>query len=706
MIAVPALAQAQDGADDPWRLCPAMPRAPSVDVPAPSAPGATRAAAESAESRGATTILRGDATIRRQQRTLRADRIQLDREQRRARAAGNVFIEQGGLYIQGERGDVNLDTGAFTLDAARYSAEAAHAQGEAARVTRDERGVSRLEGASYSTCPPEDEDWRLTADTIELDPNTRQGVATNALLRFKGVPLFYTPWFRFPIGDERMSGLLVPSFGSSSSSGTTVGIPYYWNAAPNFDATIEPRYLSDRGGQLRTEWRWLGAAGYWQLNNEYLPNDALADEDRILTRIEHDGDFGPVRTDIQAESVSDDDYFEDLSSNLSLSSQRNLRRRADLRWNTSVGNLLARYESYQTLAGSEPYDQVPQLQFTGGDRSGRFETDYTAELVNFEHESDPTGLRLNLRPEVTWSLERPGWFIRPTLGWDYTAYDLDRVDPAAPATPDRSLPLLSLDTGLVFERFGERFVQTLEPRAFYVYVPEESQDDLPVFDTGEFEFSSAQLFRARRFTGPDRLADANRLTLALTTRLLDRASGRQVLRASAGAITYFDDREVQLRRQPTETDNRSDLALELAVDPTERWGTRTFVRWNPRDDRTEEGTFSARYDGGENRLFNAGYRYDRDSRETVDLSFAWPIGDRWTAVGATNYSLFEERNFETLLGAEYESCCWKVRAVARQYAGGSGQETGFSIELVLKGLGSVGGDAGSLLDRAILGYSR
>ncbi len=698
---MPAAAGAAD-----WSLCPAMPSAPAVGVAAPDEPGVTRAAAETVESRGPTTVLRGDATIRRQQRTLRADRIRLEREQGRAAAVGNVFLEQRGLFIQGARGEVDLDSGAFTLDDARYTASGAHAQGEAERVARDTEGVSRLEAASYSTCPPGDEAWRLTAETLELDPGARQGTATGALLRFQGVPLVYAPWFRFPLGDARMSGFLVPSFASSGNSGTAIGVPYYWNAAPDFDATIEPRYLSRRGGQLRTEWRWLGDLGHWRLNNEYLPDDDVTGEDRTLTRLEQRGDFGAWSTDITAAFASDDAYFEDLSSSLSLSSQTNLRRRADLRWSGAPGSFRARYEAFQSLSGGEPYDQLPQLSFSGRQQYGRFELDYDSELVNFERDTGPTGWRLNLRPQLTWALERPGWFLRPTLGWDYTAYDLDRVATNTAATPGRSLPLVSLDTGLVFERFGEDLRQTLEPRAFYVYVPDEAQGDLPVFDTGEFEFSPAQLFRARRFTGPDRLADANRLTLALTTRLLDRDQGRELLRASAGVIHHFDDREVQLPGRPVETRSDSDVAFELAANPNERWQARGFLRWNPRADRAEDGSLDLRYDGGENRVFNAGYRYTRATREAVDLSFAWPLGERWVAVGSTRYSLFDDRNFETLVGAQYESCCWQVRAVAREFASTDGPETGFSIELVLKGLGSLGDDAASLLDRAILGYSR
>ena len=687
-----------------WSLCPAMPAAPTADIPAPAEPGATRATADRMTADGPDTVLMGDVTVRRQTRTVHGDRIELDRDTDRATARGGVWLEQDGLFIEGDNGEVNLDTGAFELDTIRYSVQPAHAQGRASRVRRDAAGITHLTAATFSTCPPGTPGWHLQADEIELDPQTGQGTAHGATLEFKGVPLLYTPWLRFPLGDERRSGLLTPSFGSNSSSGTTIGIPYYWNAAPNFDATIEPRYLSERGGQLRSEWRWLGPAGFWKLDNEHLPGDDKFGADRTLTRIEHSGRFGAWRTSIDAADASDDEYFEDLSTRLDLSSQTNLRQRAQAHWSGTPGDLRLRYQDFQSLSGGEPFSQVPQIELTGRQDYGRFELDYRSELVRFERSDSDEGTRLNLRPELTWNLERPGWFLRPSVGWDYTAYDLDRTNSTGPSGPDRSLPLLSLDTGLIFERFGSSYRQTLEPRAFYVYVPEESQDDLPVFDTSEFEFSSAQLFRARRFNGPDRLGDANRLTLAVTTRLFDRASGRERLSASLGAIHFFDDRKVQLPSEPIATDEQSDLALELAARPTERWSSRLFVQWDADDDRTEESTLDLRYKADREHQVNFSYRFARDGSEIANLGAAWRLSPHWMAVGSTRRSLDNEDNLETILGAEYASCCWQARVVARDYLGGQGeQETGISVELVLKGLGGLGDDAGGLFQRAILG---
>lgn len=707
------------GAAD-WSLCPPQPALPDVGVPAPEEPGATRARAQTVTSEGTTTLLEGDVGVRRGTRTVGADRIRVDRDRNEAEAEGDVLFRTDAYAVEGESGWMDLDTGAFRIEPGRYQHPGLHAQGRAARIRRDDRGVSRFDRATYSTCPSSTEVWHIAADRVKLDPNTRQGTARNATLWFQGVPLLYTPWFRFPLGDERMSGFLVPSFGSSDSSGFTVGVPWYWNAAPNFDATIEPRLLSDRGTQLRTEWRWLSKAGYWQLDSELLPSDdRFGGDDRTLTRLEHRGRFdGGWATDIEATAVSDDDYFEDLGTDLSIASQTHLRRRADVRWSGGAGVWRGRLETFDTLdediaPTSRPFERLPQITYTlttGLDDAAdgwAFEGSVDAEAVRFERDAGDTGTRLYLNPAIEARREAPGWFLRPRLGLDLAAYDLDRSATAGPKAPARALPVLSVDSGLVFERLGESYRQTLEPRAFYVFVPEESQDDIPVFDTGEFQFSFAQLFRDRRFTGPDRRGDANRLTLALTTRLLDRAAGREVFRASIGGIHHFDDREVTLPGRPPDREDNSNIAAAAAWAPTPAWRSTVDLHWDPSDSRLSEAELDVAFDGAGDRLFNANYRYLRDSREEVDLSFAWPLTRQWLAIGRTRYSLFEDRNIETLAGFEYDSCCWKLRAVAREFVRGDEEASqGIFFELVFKGLGSVGQEAGGVLEDAIRGYSR
>lgn len=696
-------------------LCPAPAPLPEIDAPAPGGPGETTAAGDRAESAGALTTLEGNAAIRRGERGLGADRIQVDRGSSYAEATGNVVFTTPDLEIRAHEGAANLDTGALSTGDSRYRMPSFPVQGRAEGLARNDSGVSTLQGGTFSSCPAEAEAWHLAASEVTLDPTMRQGTARNVSLWFKGVPLFYSPWFRFPLGDERLTGFLAPRFGRSNDSGIDIAVPWYWNAAPNFDATLTPRLLERRGAQLQSQWRWLGPAGYWQLDNEYLPDDDLTGEDRVLTRLEQRADFGNWSTDIDAERASDPEYFEDLGTRLSLSSQRHLRQRADLNWNGNAGRFRLRADRYQTLdqtipAENRPYERMPQMIFRTGDNRGALETDLDSELVHFEREaSDPTATRLRATPAATWAAETPGWFVRPRLAIDHTSYRLGQVDPSQRQGIDRTLPIASLDTGLVLDRFGTDYRQTLEPRAFYVYIPEEDQSDIPLFDTGEYGFSFSQLFRERRFTGGDRIGDANRLSLALTSRMLSRATGREVLRGSIGAMRHFDDREVTLDGTP-DTSDSSELVAEVAASPTPEWSGQITVQWDPETDMVGKQNAALRYQGPAGGVANLGYRFRRNNndvinQEQVDLSFAWPISPRWEVVARNNYSLLDERTVETLAGFEYSSCCWRLRTVAREYITSSDETSrGIYFELVLDGLGGVGDDTGSLLERAILGY--
>ncbi len=696
-------------------LCPAPAPLPEIDAPAPGGPGETTAAGDRAESAGALTTLEGNAAIRRGERGLGADRIQVDRGSSYAEATGNVVFTTPDLEIRAHEGAANLDTGALSTGDSRYRMPSFPVQGRAEGLARNDSGVSTLQGGTFSSCPAEAEAWHLAASEVTLDPTMRQGTARNVSLWFKGVPLFYSPWFRFPLGDERLTGFLAPRFGRSNDSGIDIAVPWYWNAAPNFDATLTPRLLERRGAQLQSQWRWLGPAGYWQLDNEYLPDDDLTGEDRVLTRLEQRADFGNWSTDIDAERASDPEYFEDLGTRLSLSSQRHLRQRADLNWNGNAGRFRLRADRYQTLdqtipAENRPYERMPQMIFRTGDNRGALETDLDSELVHFEREaSDPTATRLRATPAATWAAETPGWFVRPRLAIDHTSYRLGQVDPSQRQEIDRTLPIASLDTGLVLDRFGTDYRQTLEPRAFYVYIPEEDQSDIPLFDTGEYGFSFSQLFRERRFTGGDRIGDANRLSLALTSRMLSRATGREVLRGSIGAMRHFDDREVTLDGTP-DTSDSSELVAEVAASPTPEWSGQITVQWDPETDMVGKQNAALRYQGPAGGVANLGYRFRRNNndvinQEQVDLSFAWPISPRWEVVARNNYSLLDERTVETLAGFEYSSCCWRLRTVAREYITSSDETSrGIYFELVLDGLGGVGDDTGSLLERAILGY--
>ncbi len=709
---------ASEADDSP--LCPAPPPSPSVDVAAPERPGATTAAADRADVDGDLATLDGNVGVRRGGRVLGARRIVHDRSAASARAGGDLFLTAPDYELEAERGLFALDSGAFTVEDAHYRVPSVPMQGRAQRIDRDARAVSELEDATWSTCPRQRQDWHIAAADVTLDPNTRQGTARHASLWFKGVPLLYSPWFRFPLGSERMTGFLAPSVGSSSKSGAEVAVPFYWNIAPQFDATLTPRWLERRGGQLQSEWRWLGPLGRWELDNAYLPDDDQTGEDRVLTRLQQRARFGRWRTRIDAERASDPDYFEDLGNDLSVSSQTHLRRRGDISWSAAGTRFRARVEDHQTLdetlaPNQRPYARLPQLTLDHDRALGPLNTRIDTELVRFDRDDSTTAERLRVVPTATWPLEAPGWFLRPRVALDHTSYRVDRVGGADQVERlDRTVPITSIDSGLVFDRFGAAYQQTLEPRLFYTYIPERDQTDIPVFDSGRFGFSFSQLFRERRFTGGDRIGDANQATLALTSRALERATGREVFNASVGVIRYFDEREVTLapsRPAEPDDDDTSDVLAEISVAPTPQWRLDASAQWVTETDRLAQRDVGIRYRGDGGGVLNLRHRFKSERQRQIDASVAWPLTAQWRLLAASNWSLRDDRNIESLAGVQYDSCCWRLRVVARQFLerddsadDGVNQASNLFIELTLKGLGPVGDDAGALLDRAIVGF--
>lgn len=716
LLAVLLFAPANVRAED-WSLCPPMPGLPDTRLSGAAEAGATDAIADDIAVEGTTHILTGNVELRQGERWIGADRIEIDRNEQIAHGEGNVYLRTNEYAVFSPRGEIDMESGTFSVENPRLLYPDFHGQGSATRVSRDEAGIARLSGGSWSTCPADDEIWHLSAAEIELNPNNRQGTARHASLWFAGVPLMYTPWFRFPIGDDRLTGFLPPRVGSSSDSGTEITVPWYWNIAPNFDATLTPRLLSKRGTQLQTETRWLGDAGFWQLDLHHLPDDDEFGDDRTLGQLQQNGRFAyGLRTDVDLAGVSDDEYFDDLDDSLSLGSKTHLQSRADVFWNSYYGNSRLRLQSFRTLddtiiAQNRPYKQLPQLTHRWRHDPLGYTAAIDAELVRFDRDDSVTGNRFRLVPAYTHEMETPGWFLRPRLAWDYTAYELDRVTSTEPERIERSLPVVSLDSGLVFERFGEQYRQTLEPRAFYVYVPDEDQDDIPLFDTGELGFSFSQLFRERRFSGGDRVGDTNRLSLALTSRLFSRTSGAEVLRGSIGAIHHFDDREVTLLGTEPETEELSDVVAEISARPNEYWRATSTAQWDPDAEQTQRHDSRVMFRGTGGGVANFGYRFQDDRREQVDAAFAWPINPRWKLLARSNYSLREERQIENLLGAEYESCCWRLRTVAREHIDQTSNnevetDQEIYIELVLKGLGGFGDNAGDLFENAILGYRK
>lgn len=714
--------QSYDPALDRWRLCPPTGTAPLPErSQIPEDGEKINLFADHAETSGDddTYTLEGNAVILYGQQRLRADTITYNRNNGLIDARGNLRFDGPGLVIKGTRAQLFPERETGTLYDIDYSLTSWHGRGNADVVRLDGRHRQQLEQASYTTCPSGNSDWLLSARQVDLDHQEGMGSARHAKLEFKEVPILYTPYISFPIDDRRRSGLLLPRVGTSEETGFDISIPYYWNIAPNYDATLTLRHMSDRGRMLGTEFRYLHKNNNGQFNGEYLPSDSAFDDgDRHLVTFKHDGNpFPRLQTGIDASDVSDKDYFQDLGGSLLKSSRTHLKREADAAYYGERWTLDTRVLNFQTVdktiaVADRPYKQLPRIRYNAAPRTSllgmRFRLD--SEAVQFEKDNTVTGTRVDVQPRITLPVRDAAYYIEPSVSVRHTLYKLDDEAPGEPDNPDRTTPVASLDTGLFLDReFNWRstdYVQTLEPRLFYLFVPKNNQDDIPVFDTGDYDFNFWQLFQENRFSGPDRMGDANQLAVALTTRVLDPETGVQQLSASLGNLFYFRDREITLPGEPVETDNNSDIIGQLTMAFGTRWRARTELQWDPGETHTNRANASLQYKAGTRKLVNLSYRFRRDILEQTDASFLWPVGRHWHLVGRWNYSIDDRQTLGTIAGIGYESCCWGMNLVGRSYVNDKkgGRTTGIYLELELKGFTSIGNSIDNILERGILGY--
>jgi len=533
-------------------------------------------------------VLNGRVRVRQDARTVTSDSVDYDQKTGRVVVKGAVDFEDPKLRVRSDDGHYDIN-GAASFDRANFQLMDRNGRGFAKDINVLPDGKVRLDQVRYTTCPVGNEDWMLQASSLHLDTKLQEGVARNVTMRFKDVPIFYTPYISFPVGDERKSGLLFPSFGHSGNNGFELQVPYYFNLAPNYDLTLTPALLSARGVQLGEQFRYLTTNSHGQVDATFLPSDAKANGDRSYIRVSDITDFKRgMRFDADIASVSDSRYFEDFAVGSDQTSVTFLERRADILYYDDVWRVRGELQNFQTiditvpttcaaataasvpaLCDQRPYSRVPRIQANAlwPMPNTPIELALDSEIVNFVREVGPTGVRFDAAPEIRWSSRGPGYFFEPAMGYDFTQYDLKNAaayGPAASSTPTRKLPFARVDTGLVFERNagsqGQR-TQTLEPRLVYGYVPYRNQDGLPIFDTGLPDLNLTELFRTNRYVGEDRIGDANQLAVALTTRLFDHVSGAQYLSATVGQIRYFSTPRVSLPEQAAAAAAAAALAL-------------------------------------------------------------------------------------------------------------------------------------------------
>ena len=698
--------------------------------------------------------LEGEVILSQGNRTIRADRAVLDQDGQRGLLDGGVRIREPDLVMYGAHAEVDLDQETALVQDAEFLLPVPELRGKAVSVARDEAGNVLLTRQVFTRCEPGNDSWRITARQVHLPDKAVFGTARHAVVRMKGVPVLYTPYIKFPVTDDRQSGFLFPNIQYSGEDGLDLSLPYYLNLAPNQDATLIPRIVGKRGYGLEAEYRHLSRRERTTLSGAMLPDDDLYNgtlerddwarqlaaggdvpatfkpADRWLFNIDHQGRVGRFATHLDYSQASDRDYFRDLGSDLGESSRIALTQWGQISYR--AGGLFMRLwgQGFQRLdeIRSSEYRRLPELEILYTGRGlGPLEYSLWASGASFDRNAEGlrgvnalTGERMHLEPRLVLPLRWPFGFLKASAAYRHTEYWLkSAAGPLDHASPRRGMATGSLDGGLVFERdlrwFDTPLVQTLEPRLYYLYQEYENQDDLPLFDAKALTASYLQLFRENRFSGLDRMGDANRLTLGVTTRFFGRDNGREFFRASIGQVLHFDDRRVTLRGRsvPEDRHDTSAIAGEFAGRLAGRWKLAGSLVWDPNDNQIDEASGSLRYQVDNRRVINLGYRnrLAQDIDQT-ELSFYWPVSPRYALFGRWNHDLVSGRIIEGIAGIEYNDCCWRVRLLARRFldqpAARSFEDVdadeGVFLQIVLKGLAGFGGRMESVLERGIRGY--
>ena len=658
----------------------------------------------------------GDVEMRKQGEAVLADYLNYLQPQDEVFAKGSVRFEQDGSVIEGPELRLKLESRLGYMATPVYQFTDNNARGDAGRLLFEGKDKYRLQDARYTTCPAGTDDWFLHVADLEIDRITQIGTAHQAYVKFKGVPLLYTPWMNFPLVKQRKSGFLAPSIGSTGNSGLEVTTPYYWNIAPNRDATISPRFMLKRGVQLMNELRYMEPDYTGEANLEILPGDRVARSTRSFVALRHNQDLGGGWAGgLNVQRASDDNYFRDLSTHVAATSQIFLPREGMLSYVRAPWDFTARVQGYQTLQDrlapvTPPYRRTPQLVLNAS-QPNVYGVDLalTSEFVDFRHSSLPNGQRLTLYPSASLPLRWVYGYLTPKIGLHVTRYALEKGTTSV-SDATRTVPILSADSGLYFERDWElsdrKFLQTLEPRLYYLYVPKREQSQIPVFDTSEAGFNFAQMFSENRFTGADRINDANQVTASLISRLVEPETGLERLRTAVGQRFYFKDQEVTLS-SAARTRSYSDLLFSVGGQVTPAWLIDGLMQYDPEKSTPQNTSVTARYLPEAGKVLNLSFRYTRDLLKQIDVSGQWPLYGRWIGMARYNYSLLDSKVLEALGGLEYNGGCWASRAVVHRFATATSEVTNaFFLQLELNGVSQIGPNPLDILKQNILGYTK
>jgi LPS-assembly protein len=738
LCAMPVSAHAQQG------LVPKPQRPSGVVPPGDRAAPPVFIEADRLDARGENEAeATGNVQLRREGQSLFADRLRYNANTEEVEATGNVRIEHGRDFVEGDRAQYNLGTQRGFMEnptfritpAPREPAVAqpwepprpppVQGRGSAGRVVFQGPDLYRAEQASYTTCGPGDDSWFLRARELDIDKNRDIGSARGASLELLGYTVLYTPYISFSLNNQRTSGILTPLYGSGSNTGLELTVPYYWNIAPNRDATFYPRVMTKRGLQLGGEFRYLGQTYSGDARGEWMPNDNQLDRSRHAYFLRHSQSFANGwATALNVNRVSDDRYFTDLSTLVAATSRTTLPAEGLITRSAPWGDagsysFAAHVQNYQTLQPdplapvTPPYDRKPHLVFNAFRQEiWGTDLDFASAFTDFSHPTLVGGRRLFAYPSFSLPLQTSYSFLVPKVGAHLTRYWIDE-NAQGFTDQNRTVPIFTADAGLVFERnttfTGIPLIQTLEPRLFYVYIPFRDQSRLPNFESGPLDVTFATMFLENQFSGQDRINDANQVTFGVQSRFIHPDSGIERLRVALAQRYYFQGQRVTLPGVPPrpDTSTSSDLLAALSGTVLPSWTADVGVRYNTDQSQVQQFNVATRYQPGPGRVLNLAYRDTVDRVRQTDISFQWPVTSQWTALARWNYSLRDKSTLEAIAGFEYDGGCWAFRAVAHRFATSlTSNSTSIFFQLELNGVSQIGSNFTDVLRRNVGGYTR
>ncbi|WP_458762965.1 LPS-assembly protein LptD [Cupriavidus basilensis] len=675
--------------------------------------------------------LEGNAELRRNGGVVKGDKLTYDQDSDEAFVHGNARVARDGSLSVGPEARLRVEANEGYMLSPDYYFQQTGGSGKAERIDFIDKNLSTIKRATYTTCSPDNADWYFSARELDIDSDRQVGTAYGGVLRFFDVPIMAAPVFSFPLNSERRSGVLPPLFGYSSRSGMDLTVPYYFNIAPNRDLTIFPRVLSSRGVQLGTDFRYIGSGYSGRIRGEFLPDDQKTKTNRWAYSIQHVQNIAPgLNAYVNLNKVSDAQYPDDLTRSVTQATLRQYTQEGGVTYNWQDFALLARVQKFQTLAPSQPsYERVPQLngKYTRYDLGGfdiQVEADYTRFRIPLGTTGTqlPQGERVFIQPSISYPIIRPGWFVTPKVTFNATQYQMESSTNTAgtPNTLNRALPTMSVDSGMTFEReapsvsrlFGVNYVQTLEPRLFYVYTPFRDQSQFPLFDTVQSDFGYGQIFSENPFTGYDRIADNNKVTAGVTTRLIEAASGIERFRGTIAQRFDLTGQRVQLNGTDPAKSGYSDLLAATTIQMFKGYYLDAGVQYNPDSDRVIYSNIAFSWRPEARKTFNIGYRYRRPTSVTdntaidqFEVSSQWPLTQRTYGIGRVAFDLSASQLVDALAGFEYAADCWVGRVVYQRFRNTTQGYTGrifFQVEF--RGLSKIGSNPLDVLRLNVPGY--